>query len=52
MVATGQTTAKMTPRLPHGTQVVKGAANPGGLNAPFNHHALRSRPDFGSATIH
>src|SRR6185295_11975937 len=33
LVATGQTTAKMTPRLPHGTHVVKGAANPGGLNA-------------------
>jgi hypothetical protein len=33
MVTTGQTTAKMTPRLPHGTQVVKGAGNPGGLNA-------------------
>jgi hypothetical protein len=33
MVATGQTTAKMTPRLPHGSHVVKGVANAGGLNA-------------------
>jgi hypothetical protein len=33
MVPTRQTTAKMTLRLPHGTQVVKGAAKPGGLSA-------------------